>query len=238
LKQANIAHNFADGITTLRLRDNIIQVIEEIDEEQVEKMLVKNSEVSRLSENIARKDEEIIFENKTAYEEFINRFTFAKSVNLILLISMIGLIVMYITYYFLFCGHYQSVQALTSEIAYQNLIIGSVTKELSLLYDLQQIVAGGSPETVARFTHIYGDNLNFLESIKLLGSSSYQIDVQMGTSNQTFLTDEFILSFVNYAISVYGNMSLAQTQADLIKTFQSIPATTVQYLMINSMQTK
>lgn len=31
LKQANSAHSYATGITTLRLKDNIIQVIEEID---------------------------------------------------------------------------------------------------------------------------------------------------------------------------------------------------------------
>lgn len=81
-------------------------------------MLVKNSEIARLSENIARKDEELIFENKTAYEEFISRFTFAKSVNFILLVSMVGLIAIYITYYFLYNSHYQAIQTRTSEIAY------------------------------------------------------------------------------------------------------------------------
>jgi uncharacterized protein YeeX (DUF496 family) len=39
-------HNYAEGISTLRLKDNIIQVIEELDEEQIEKYLIKNSEIS------------------------------------------------------------------------------------------------------------------------------------------------------------------------------------------------
>ena len=152
-------------------------------------MLVKNSEITRLSENIARKDEELIFENKTAYEEFISRFTFAKSVNFILPVSMVGLIAIYITYYFLYNSHYQAIQTRTSEIAYQNLIIGAVAKQLSLLYGLQLVSAGASPETAARFTNIYADNLNYLEAIKLQGSEPYQVPVLMGGVNQTFLTD-------------------------------------------------
>lgn len=102
---------------------------------------------------------------------------------------MVGLIAIYITYYFLFCNHYQAIQSLTSEIANQNLIIGVVAKELSLLYGLQLVSAGSSPETAARFTNIYADNLNYLEEIKLQGSSPYQIPVLMGGVNQTFLTD-------------------------------------------------
>lgn len=43
LKQGNTTADYSAGISTLRLRDNIIQVIEEIDEEQIEKYLVKNS---------------------------------------------------------------------------------------------------------------------------------------------------------------------------------------------------
>jgi hypothetical protein len=67
---------------------------------------------------MARKDEEMVFDSKNAYEDFISRFTFAKSVNFILFASMVGLLSLYITYYFLYSNHYASVQALTSEIAY------------------------------------------------------------------------------------------------------------------------
>ena len=60
----------------------------------------------------------------------------------------------------------------------------------------------------------------------------------MGGVNQTFLTDEFLLSFVNYAISVYGNMSQAKNQSDLVKNYKAAPATTIQYLIQNSKQLK
>jgi hypothetical protein len=187
---------------------------------------------------MARKDEEAVFESKNAYEDFISKFTFAKSVNFILFASMVSLLALYITYYFLFSSHYQSVQALTSEIAYQNLIIGAVAKQLSLLNDLQLLAVGASPETVGRFTKIYSDNINYLESIKLQGSSPYPVTVSLGSANQTFLTDEFILSFINYAVSVYGNMSAAHSTADLVSIFKTASNSSLQYLLTNSQQVK
>lgn len=71
-----------------------------------------------------------------------------------------------------------------------------------------------------------------------MGASPYRISVSMGTANQTFLTDEFLLSFINYAISIYGNMSQAKTPGDLITTFKSASASTVQYLLSNSERIK
>jgi hypothetical protein len=43
-------------------------------------------------------------------------------------LGLVGFLGLYISYYFLFYQHNNSVIALTSEIAYQNLIIGAVTK--------------------------------------------------------------------------------------------------------------
>ncbi len=53
-------------------------------------------------------------------------------------------------------------KGLTSEIAYQNLIIGAVTKELTLVQNLQLMAAGMSPDTAQRFTKVYMDNINYL----------------------------------------------------------------------------
>lgn len=75
---------------------------------------------------------------------------------------MVGLLSLYITYYFLYSNHYASLQTLTSEIAYQNLIIGGIAKELTLINGLKLLAAGASPETVPRFTKIYSDNINYL----------------------------------------------------------------------------
>lgn len=114
LKQANSSHDYAKDISTLRLRDNIIQVIEENEEEQIEGYQRKGSDESSLVENLARKDEEEIFDSKSAFEQFIGGYKFARSVNLILLLSMFGLLGLYIAYYFLFCSHNSAVLTLTS----------------------------------------------------------------------------------------------------------------------------
>lgn len=151
---------------------------------------------------------------------------------------MLSLLALYIAFYFLYNSHYSSLQDLTSEIAYQNLIIGAIAKEQSLLNNLQLIAKGVSPDTVPRFTKIYSDNINFLESIKLQGSAPYQVSVSLGSANQTFLTDEFILSFINSAIAVYGNMSQARNTAELIATFAAASPSTLQYLLTNSQQVK
>jgi hypothetical protein len=54
-------------------------------------------------------------------------------VNLILLVTILGLVALYIFFYLTFTGHSTSVNTLTSQIAYRNLIIGAITKELSLV---------------------------------------------------------------------------------------------------------
>jgi hypothetical protein len=71
-----------------------------------------------------------------------------------------------------------------------------------------------------------------------MGASPYQISVSLGTVNQTFLTDEFLLSFINSAISIYGNMSQAVTTADIVATFNAAAPSTLQYLLTNSQQVK
>jgi hypothetical protein len=71
-----------------------------------------------------------------------------------------------------------------------------------------------------------------------MGASPYQVSVSLGTANQTFLTDEFLLSFINYAISVYGNMSQAKTPSDLVDAFNAASPAAVQYLLTNSQNIK
>jgi hypothetical protein len=46
-----------------------------------------------------------------------------------------------------------------------------------------------SNDTPLRFTNIYTDNIQYLQSIKLKGSNPYYMDVSLGNSTQTFLTD-------------------------------------------------
>lgn len=93
-------------------------------------------------------------------------------------------------------------------------------------------------DTPARFAHIYSDNIHHLEQIKLNGASPYQISISLGSSSQTFLTDEFILSFINYALGIYANMSSATSQADLMSIYASADPYTVDYLKTNSAAAK
>jgi hypothetical protein len=51
------------------------------------------------------------------------------------------------------------------------------------------MAANQSNDTPPRFTSIYTDNVQYLQNIKLKGSSPYYMDVSLGKSSQTFLTD-------------------------------------------------
>lgn len=68
IKNQPVTLEYATNITTLRLKDNIIQVIEENDDELSELHIKKESEAMREEiENLARKDEEEIFSSKDAF---------------------------------------------------------------------------------------------------------------------------------------------------------------------------
>lgn len=116
-----------------------------------------------------RKDEEEIFSSRTAFEKFIYNYSYARSVNLILLITVVGLVGLYIFFYLTFADHANSVNILAQQIAYRNLIIGAITKELSLVYTIQQMQKGASLDNVGRLIQTYNDNLAYLNSIKFNG---------------------------------------------------------------------
>jgi hypothetical protein len=79
---------------------------------------------------------------------------------LILDCSIVCLIAIYIAYFFIFTAHNNTIQTITSRIAYQNLIIGSITKQLSFMSSLDLISINKYPDTVTRFISIYKDNIN------------------------------------------------------------------------------
>lgn len=54
---------------------------------------------------------------------------------------------------------------------------------------LSLIAINQSNDTPSRFTNIYNDNIQYLQSIKLQGSNPYYMDVSLGNSTQSFLTD-------------------------------------------------
>jgi len=81
---------------------------------------------------------------------------------IILLCNIVGLIAIYITYYVIFTAHNNNIQTMTSQVAYQNLIIGSVTKQLSLMSSLDLIPINKYPDNASRFVSIYTDNMKYL----------------------------------------------------------------------------
>ncbi len=102
---------------------------------------------------------------------------------------------------------------------------------------MKLIASGDSPDNT-RFGQIYSDNIAYLQSISLLGASPYQVSIQMGNNTQSLLTAEFLLSFINYANIIYGNMSQAKTQADMASIYSAVSPTILDYLVTNSMVLK
>lgn len=87
--------------------------------------------------------------------------------NIILILGVIGFLVLYVVYFLILSLHVASISPFAQEISSQNLIIGSLSKELSLLKSLQLMGSGSSNEQVGRFLHIYLDNIQYLQSIQL-----------------------------------------------------------------------
>jgi len=99
---------------------------------------------------------------------------------------VVGLVGFYIFFYLTFTNHANSVNTLAQQIAYRNLIIGAITKELSLVYTIQQMLKGQSVDNVPRLIQSYNDNLAYLNSIKFYGGDAYNIFIELGNGNVTF----------------------------------------------------
>lgn len=149
---------------------------------------------------------------------------------------------LYVICYQLESSHTASTVGLTKEIVYQNLIIGAVSKQQALLYTLVLLTANFSQERAAHYLSLYEDNLNFLQSIKLLGSRPYQLPVLLVSnatiSSQTFYSDEFIFAFINNVVSLYSNISDKTTSAGLVAGYLSADPNKLAYLFANSNITK
>lgn len=58
--------------------------------------------------------------------------------------------------------------------------------------------------------HIYKDNMNFLENIQNLGSAAIPITLNLGSSQISILSNEFIITLINYAnqfSTSFGNIT-------------------------------
>lgn len=61
------------------------------------------------------------------------------------------------------------------------------------------------------------NNINYLQSIKLLGSDPYPLTTYISaTSPRELYSDEFLLSYINYAANMISGMSGKVTQSELV----------------------
>lgn len=60
----------------------------------------------------------------------------------------------------------------------------------------------------------------------------------MGNSTQTFFTDQFLLSYINYALALYAQISSAASIPDMAHLYSTANTYQLNYLMSNSNFTK
>jgi hypothetical protein len=161
LKQGVTACNFAQGIGTLRLRDNIIQVIEENERDEVDGLKCSDGQLAGQGKGIPRKEEEDIFESRSTFVAFIESHNFARYILWIMLIGKAILIGSFVVIYVVMTDHHSQVESLTSQIVYNNLIAGEVAKQYSLLQSLDLMLQGLYPRPVASFISLYGSNIAY-----------------------------------------------------------------------------
>jgi hypothetical protein len=153
---------------------------------------------------------------------------------LILLIGILLAIGGYISFYFIFKGHNHATTDYFSEITYQNLIIGTIAKQYALITTLELMKAGVSKRVPNSYYAISLSNINYLQNIKLLGSSPYPLTTYISaTSPREFYSDEFLLSYINYAVNMISGMQGKTTQAELVSVYNSIEKFKIDYLKLN-----
>lgn len=152
--------------------------------------------------------------------------------------TVIGLVGLYIFFYFTFTNHSDTVNTLAQQIAYRNLIIGAITKELSFVYTIQQMQNGISLDNVPRLVQSYNDNMAYLNSIKFNGGTSYDINIELGNSNVTFESNEYLLSFINYAQILSNAITPAKNVSQLLQSIGTKQLVAMNYLLDNAPITK
>jgi hypothetical protein len=85
---------------------------------------------------------------------------------------------------------------------------------------------------------MYFDNIQYLQSIKLNGANPYQIQISLGNTTQTFLTDEFLLSFINYALSISSQITVNSSIANLVSAYKTSDPYAIQYILMNGASAK
>lgn len=219
------------GITTLRLRDNVIQIIEEAEEADLDQQYAMGGESSSEQMILPRKDEEEIFESKDSFERFIRDYRIAAYALVLMGVGLLGAIGLQTGYYAVYSAHNSSNIQYSNEIAYQNLINGAVAKEYALIQGLQLAAMNLSAETGELFQALYLDNMKELERIQLLGSQPFPLSISVEQSTSSLLSSEFLITLINYANQFTSSLKNASSAAQMWSAFTQMNSYVQFYLM-------
>lgn len=79
--------------------------------------------------------------------------------------------------------------------------------------------------------HIYKDNMNFLENIQNLGSAAIPITLNLGSSQISILSNEFVITLINYANQFTASFGNITTLSGIYKLYASLSAYVENYLI-------
>jgi len=83
--------------------------------------------------------------------------------------------------------------------------------------------AGVSKRVPTSYYQISLNNINYLQSIKLLGSAPYPLTTYISAdSPREFYSDEFLLSFINYAVNMISGMNGKKTQPEIVAAYNQV----------------
>jgi hypothetical protein len=233
LKQGMTMRNFAQGIGTLRLRNNIIQVIEENENDEVDGMKRSDSQLTGQGELIPQKEEEEIFRSRSSFMAFIESHSFARYILWIMLVGKAILVGSFVVSYVVMTDHHYQVGSLTTQIVYNNLITGEVAKQYSLLQSIQMMEQGLFSQNVEVFIHLYEKNIALLQEFNQHEGSQYNISINMGAINVSFISSEFYLSFLDNTKTIYSAIGTTTTQAQLLQSLGPSQQSAISYLKTN-----
>ena len=230
LKKGVTMTNYAEGIKTLRMKGNVIRVIEENEEEDTEGVKRSDSQTSSTLELIPQKDEEEIFESRKAFTEFISSYSYGYFLIFVMFFGKVILVGLYVFTYLTMVSHNEELEQRTSEIIYNNLVAGELAKQVSLLDSIDQMQLGQSYLSIPSFLQSYQENIKSLESIKDLGGTPFTVTVMIGSSPVQFQNTDFSLSFLDNANVIYRSISGSVNQSQLLSSMQTSQNTAKNYL--------
>jgi hypothetical protein len=143
-----------------------------------------------------------------------------------------------ITSYILIVNDHNHLENHATEIIYNNLIAGEVTKQLSLVRSIKQMQSGQYSQSYSNFANIYKDNIVFLDKIRGFGGPQYNVSVHLGVTNVNFLNTEFILSLIDNAKLIQAKIEAATSQSQFVQSLQIPQFAAMGYLENNCLSTK